>query len=235
MHYTEPYKVIDSSFQGIDPETFLAYVGDAAKAPSSLTRYNQAGLELLPRKSYRYIDGKRTFYHPLSVIEFLTADFLNKGKLNPEKPKNNLTQLQNEDVFFARVNAYAYAMSDAENSSESLAEFRRIIRQFFPLIAAFTTRTDVVRGKASSIKMNRQAVLDLREHNFKILTESFKGNKDLASGYINWITELYAYTFLNIFADEWNNIMNLHLYNVKPSRTDELTEDEVKDLLPLAN
>lgn len=94
------------SFKGIDPETFLNYVGDTAKAPSSLTRYNQAGVQLLPRRSLTFVDGKRTFYHPLSLVEFLTADYLNKGKLAAKKTKRNLTQLQNEDIFFARISAY---------------------------------------------------------------------------------------------------------------------------------
>ena len=65
-------KIYTGYFNGVDPETFLDYVSAAAKAPCSLTRYNQAGLQLLPRKSKRYIDGKRTFYHPLAIVEFLT-------------------------------------------------------------------------------------------------------------------------------------------------------------------
>ena len=94
-------KIYTGYFNGVDPETFLDYVSAAAKAPCSLTRYNQAGLQLLPRKSKRYIDGKRTFYHPLAIVEFLTADCLNKGHLLPQTKKTILHNCRMKTSFSA--------------------------------------------------------------------------------------------------------------------------------------
>ena len=205
------------SFKGIDPETFLNYVGDTAKAPSSLTRYNQAGVQLLPRRSLTFVDGKRTFYHPLSLVEFLTADYLNKGKLAAKKTKRNLTQLQNEDIFFARISAYFLALSNLSNSTEALTRFSSIVKNECPLLSAFMTRTDIVNGRHSYVAMDYDSLKKLYAHNFNLIVNSLQGNRGLADAYIKWITELYIHAFLKVYDAEWDKISLLSFVEVLPS------------------
>ena len=224
-------KIYTGYFNGVDPQTFLDYVGAAAKAPSSLTRYNQAGLQLLPRKSSRYIDGKRTFYHPFSIVEFLTADYLNKGRLCSQKGKNNLTQLQNEDIFFGRIGAYALALSGEKSDSADVNEFEKIIRkEGRALLKEFVTRTDIVRGKASSIRMTRVGVRNLRHECLDILTGYFDGSKETAESYLAFVTRLYIHVFLKIYNSEWEKIEKLNLVRVEPSHpASELAKEEAEE------
>ena len=210
-------KLYDGTFKGIAPQSFLTIVGDAAKALSSLTRYNQAGLQLLPRKSSRYINGNRTFYHPLSIVEFLTADYLNKGKLLPQKAKNNLAQLQSEDIFFGRINAYALALSDIKTDSAELNAFKMIISEERALLEDFVTRTDIVRGKASSIRMTEVDIRNLRHENRRILTGYFDGSTNVAESYLGFVTHLYVHVFMKMYDSEWQKINKLNLVRVEPS------------------
>lgn len=205
------------SFKGIDRDTFLNYVGDTAKAPSSLTRYNQAGVQLLPRRSFSYLDGKRTFYHPLSLVEFLTADYLNKGKLAAKNTKQNLTQLQNEDIFFARISAYFLALSNLFNSTEALARFSSIVKRECPLLSSFMTRTDIVNGRRSYVAMDYDSLKQLHAYNLKLLVRSLQGNRELADAYVKWITELYIQAFLKVYDAEWDKIALLNFVEVLPS------------------
>ena len=210
-------KLYDGTFKGIAPQSFLTIVGDAAKALSSLTRYNQAGLQLLPRKSSRYINGNRTFYHPLSIVEFLTADYLNKGKLLPQKAKNNLAQLQSEDIFFGRINAYALALSDIKTDSAELNAFKMIISEERALLEDFVTRTDIVRGKQSSIRMTKVDVANLRHENLKVLVNYFDGSNEIAEAYLDWVTRLYIHVFLKVYRAILGKIDNKYYEHVTPS------------------
>ena len=224
-------KIYTGYFNGVDPQTFLDYVGDAAKAPSSLTRYNQAGLQLLPRKSKRYIDGKRTFYHPLSIVEFLTADYLNKGRLCLHKGKNSPTQLQNEDIFFGRIGAYALALSGKKSESAPINAFNKIIRkESRALLNEFGTRTDIVHGKASSIRMTKVDVSNLRHENLRILTGYFDGSREVAESYMDFVTRLYIHVFLKMYKSEWEKIEKLNLVRVEPSPlASALAKEEVEE------
>lgn len=216
----------NGSFYGVDPQTFLSYVGETAKAFTSITRYNRAGLQLLPRKSSKYIDGKRTFYHPLSIIEFLTADYLNKGKLCTQKQaKNNITQLQNEDIFFGRINAYFMALSNAKADSAAAKEFMDIIRSESAFMEHFVTRTDIVSGKPSSIRMTRVDVSNQQHENLFYLTNYLGGSREVAKSYINWVTHLYVHVFMKIYNTEWEKMKTINLVKVEPSPlSEELAE-----------
>ena len=214
---------------GVAPETFLNYVGNAAKALSSLTRYNQAGLQLLPRKSKRYIDGKRTFYHPLAIVEFLTADYLNKGKLCSHKGKSNPTQLQNEDIFFGRIGAYALALSGEKSDSADVIAFKKIIGKERRVLEDFVTRTDIVYGKDSSIRMTKVAVSNLRHEKLQILTGYFGGSKKVAESYWSFVTHLYIHV-MKMYDSEWEKIEKLNLVRVEPSPlASELAKEEAEE------
>ncbi len=217
-------------FYGVAPETFLDYVRAAAKAPCSLTRYNQAGLQLLPRKSKRYIDGKRTFYHPLAIVEFLTADCLNKGHLRPQTKKNNLTQLQNEDIFFGRIGAYALALSGEKSDSADVIAFKKIIGKERRVLEDFVTRTDIMYGKASSIRMTKVDVRNLRHENMRILTGYFDGSRETAESYLTFVTRLYIHVFMKMYDSEWEKIEKLNLVRVEPSPlASKLAKEEAEE------
>jgi len=210
-------KIYTGYFNVVDPETFLDYVSAAAKAPCSLTRYNQAGLQLLPRKSKRYIDGKRTFYHPLAIVEFLTSDCLNKGHLLPQTKKNNLTQLQNEDIFFGRIGAYALGLSREKSDCADVNAFKKIIGAERRVLEDFASRTDIVRGKASSIRMTEVDIRNLRHENRRILTGYFDGSTNVAESYLGFVTHLYVHVFMKMYDSEWQKINKLNLVRVEPS------------------
>lgn len=75
---------------------------------STLSRYYQLGLMMLPenRKSRAGVKG-RTFYHPLSVIEYMAAYLLFKGSWQEIGSKDlRIPRLTADDVFFGRLLYY---------------------------------------------------------------------------------------------------------------------------------
>ena len=188
---------------------------------------------LFPFVKYFYhpvIERKRTFYHPLSIVEFLTADYLNKGRLCLHKGKNNPTQLQNEDIFFGRIGAYALALSGKKSDSADVNAFKKIIGTERRVLEDFVTRTDIVHGKASSIRMTKVDVSNLRNENLRILTGYFDGSREVAESYMDFVTRLYIHVFLKMYKSEWEKIEKLNLVRVEPSPlASELAKEEAEE------
>lgn len=96
--------------ENLTPNTLIAILKangyDTTKA--SISRYMQDGLVMRPlQKPTRQPNEERAYYHPLAIIEVMTAILLFRGDYLQYKSQQRIARLTDRDLFFGRVCHYA--------------------------------------------------------------------------------------------------------------------------------
>lgn len=97
----------ENKFSSLDQPNILSYLNGLGfnATKTTLGRYTQLGLMLQPVNKRRRVSGQgRTFYNPISVIEYMTAFLLFKGSWKRIDSKEiRIPRLTADDVFFGRL------------------------------------------------------------------------------------------------------------------------------------
>lgn len=76
---------------------------------ASIARYMQDGLVMRPlQRKKRKDNEERAYYHPLVIIEIMTAILLFRGDFLEYRSRRRIARLTDRDVFLGRLNCYLH-------------------------------------------------------------------------------------------------------------------------------
>lgn len=163
---------------------------------TTLTRYIQAGLVLAPmKKSFRGSnrDASRVFYHPASIVEFMTAYLMFKGDWRVINSDVRIPRFTIEDIFLAHI-SFVSNNQDIAKYEDGL-EFDIYFDGYLPDSPYIELKSeDSKYAKARHVVSPSAVDVFLNHHLKKLSIES--NAEDFGKSYINFLYCIYSEIFV---------------------------------------
>lgn len=153
---------------------------------TTLLRYVQCGFVMKPKQLPSRQTGDRIYYHPLAIIEAMTATLLFRGDFLEPKSALRIARLTDVDIFIGRLDFYS-----------------KFIKNPFP-ITSFYTSTDkfeaippikmlenIDTGNPNNVKVALESCL----YEYSKALPNINDSKYFVSSYKIYMGELYEATF----------------------------------------
>lgn len=195
--------------QGFTAQTIQEY---AKVNRATITRYAQGGVIICPRQigpNFSSIDGRTVLYHPIAMIEMLTAIELMKDHT-----------LKTNDVYYGRVEAYRKGFGCISRRND--IRFKNVfnaISKVHPLRRYIIFPDQPTRMVAESIKT-------LHRKNKEIIQERFEGDVSLTEGYLYYVGHMYEHCFIKTYEKHWGKVQEI-LTNVEYTFKKKCNEEDI--------
>lgn len=162
---------------------------------TTLSRYQENGLIILPARTEYYMSGERILYHPIAAIELIVAGMINATRM-----------FKYDDIHYGHIAAYYSGLRTCGRYTKAAKnEFRNTflnINKRYPLEQYFIRHFYTsARTKITAINMEGM----YNTYQDKLIVEN-SGDKTLVDTYLNYISQLYKHTFLKVYKEKWNDI-----------------------------
>lgn len=169
---------------------------------ASIARYMQDGLVMRPLQRKKRIDNKeRAYYHPLVIIEIMTAILLFRGDFLEYRSRRRIARLTDRDVFWGRLNCYLYLFSHHNiYINDFYTSIDRCMFDYFNEPQKLYMNKDNIYSYLMYFEEKFDKSLNLNEH------------KDLGMVYKSFSSYIYIETFNHLFQKYEKILNNLKYY-----------------------